>query len=176
MDREATDRLDKILALADSNHEGEAVVAVRKAREMLLRDGLSFGDLARAVVGKTRIKSPESLAFLTGGREHMESKILHLSQQVSALKSELQNQDFQLDFWRRRAFELEQSSQQAHGEAVRWKKLASDTADRLWELGRNLGQEEFMATNPTPEKLPPVSEKDAVSPPRATRKRRRKRA
>ncbi|MDD3029446.1 MAG: hypothetical protein PHS57_04090 [Alphaproteobacteria bacterium] len=171
MDKSSTERLDKILALADSNHEGEAVVAVRKAREILLRDGLSFGDLARAVLNQTQIKSPETLAFLTGGREHMESKIRHLNQQVSALQSELQTQDFQLDFWRRRAFDLEHASQNAQTEAERWKKLASETADRLWELGRSLGQEAFMETDPTPESLPPASEKEVLAQKRKRRRR-----
>ncbi|MFA5041100.1 MAG: hypothetical protein WC464_05660 [Bdellovibrionales bacterium] len=159
MDKHIPEQLDKILALADSNHEGEAVVAVRKARQLLSRDGLSFSDLAKAVSTHTRIKSPGVLSFLSGGREYMESQIHHLKQQVEDLKNELQTQDFQLDFWRRRAFDLEQTSQNAQNDAVRWKKLASDTADRLWEVGRSIGCEEFMTTKPTPEALPPVKKR-----------------
>ena len=153
------EQLDKNLALADSNHEGEAAAAVRKAREMLSRDGLSFGDLVRALADHTRIKSPSALSFLSGGREYMESQINHLKQQIADLKSELQTQDFQLDFWRRRAFDLEQTSQQAQSEATRWKKLASDTADRLWEIGRSIGCEEFIKSKPTPEVLPKARKK-----------------
>jgi SMC interacting uncharacterized protein involved in chromosome segregation len=159
MDKRMPEQLDKILALADSNHEGEAVVAVRKARQMLSRDGLSFGDLARAVSCHTRIKSPGVLSFLSGGQEYMESQINHLKQQVDDLKSELQTQDFQLDFWRRRAFDLEQSSKSAQSDAIRWKQLASDTADRLWDIGRSIGCEEFMTSEPTPEALPPAKNK-----------------
>ena len=47
MNRQILNKLDKVLALADSDHDGEALVAVRKARQMLSNDGLSFGDLAR---------------------------------------------------------------------------------------------------------------------------------
>jgi hypothetical protein len=159
MDKRVPEQLDKILALADSNHEGEAVVAVRKARQMLSRDGLSFGDLARAVSGHTHIKSPGVFSFLSGGREYMESQIHHLRQQVEDLKSELQTQDFQLDFWRRRAAELEQTSQHALSESERWKKLASETANRLWDMGRSIGCEEFISTEPAPEALPKVAEK-----------------
>ncbi|MFA4993794.1 MAG: hypothetical protein WC521_00600 [Bdellovibrionales bacterium] len=159
MDKRAPEQLDKILALADSNHEGEAVVAVRKARQLLLRDGLSFGDLARAVSTNTKVKSPGVFSFLTGGREYMESQIHHLRQQVEDYKSQLQTQDFQLDFWRRRAFDLEQASQHAQSEADRWKKLASDTADRLWDIGRSIGWEEYKETKPTPEALPAVKKK-----------------
>jgi hypothetical protein len=159
MDKRVPEQLDKILALADSNHEGEAVVAVRKARQMLSKDGLSFGDLARAVSSHTHVKSPGVFSFISGGREYMENKIDHLKQQVEDLKSELQTQDFQLDFWRRRAFELEQNAQHAQGEAERWKKLASDTADRLWDIGQSIGCEEYMGSKPTPEALPPLKKK-----------------
>ena len=159
MDKRIPEQLDKILAMADSSHEGEAVVAVRKARQMLSRDGLCFSDLAKAVSTHTTLKSPGVLSFLSGGREHMESQINHLRQQVEDLKSELQTQDFQLDFWRRRAFDLEQTSQHALSEAERWKKLASDTADRLWDIGRSIGYEEFMKSKPMPEVLPSAMKK-----------------
>jgi len=159
MDKRVPEQLDKILALADSNHEGEAVVAVRKARQMLSKDGLSFGDLARAVSSNTYIKSPGVFSFLTGGREYMEDQISHLKQQVEDLKSQLQTQDFQLDFWRRRACELEQTSQYAQGEAERWKKLASETADRLWDIGRSIGWEEYKESKPSPEALPVLKKK-----------------
>jgi hypothetical protein len=159
MDERVPEQLDKILALADSNHEGEAVVAVRKARQMLSRDGLSFGDLARAVSSHTYIKSTGVFSFLSGGREYMESQIHHLRQQIEDLKSELQTQDFQLDYWRRRAFDLEQTSQHSQSEADRWKNLARETANRLWDIGRSIGCQEFMESEPTPEALPKAAEK-----------------
>ena len=39
------EKLAKVLALADSAHEGEALAAVRKAGHMLAQAGLSFADL-----------------------------------------------------------------------------------------------------------------------------------
>jgi hypothetical protein len=139
MDERVSEQLDKILALADSTHDGEALVAVRKARQMLSRDGLSFGDLARAAA----IKSSGTYPFLTGGREYMETQICHLRAQVEDLQSELQTQDFQLDYWRRRAFEVEQTLQQAQVESDKWKKLAGETANRLWDIAKQVGGENF---------------------------------
>ncbi|MDD3371594.1 MAG: hypothetical protein PHE27_07205 [Alphaproteobacteria bacterium] len=135
MNERLTEQLDKILALADSSHDGEAVVAVRKAREMLSRDGLSFSDLARAA----SVKTSAAIPFLTGGREYLESQIDHLRIQIEDLQSQMNTQDFQLDYWRRRALEVEQSLEHAQGEADRWKKLASETANRLWEIARQVG-------------------------------------
>jgi len=149
MNEHHTEQLDKILALADSNHEGEAVVAVRKARQMLLRDGLSFGDLARIAASRTQAKGGV-FAFMSGQREYLETQVYHLRQQVDDMEAQMQTQDLQLDFWRRRAIDLEQSIQQAQSESEKWKKLASDTANRLWDLGRSLGLDEF-EKGPAPE-------------------------
>lgn len=157
MDDRGTEQLEKILALADSSHDNEALVAVRKARQMLSRDGLSFGALARAASANTYVKSPGVFSFLTGGREVAESQNYHLRQQVEDLKAQLQTQDFQLDFWRRRVADLEQSCQHAQSEAERWKKLASETADRLWEIARTVGSENFQSDMPAEEIQKPVA-------------------
>ncbi|MDR3424685.1 MAG: hypothetical protein P4M13_06350 [Alphaproteobacteria bacterium] len=151
MNQRVSEQLDKILALADSNHDGEALVAVRKARQMLSRDGLSFGDLARAASTQTYAKSSSMWSFLSGQRNHYEARIQHLLQQLDDLQAQMQTQDLQLGFWRRRAMELEQTSTHAQSEAERWKKLASETADRLWEIGRTVGMEEFAAKEAMPE-------------------------
>ncbi len=150
MNEHHTEQLDKILALADSNHEGEAVVAVRKAREMLLRDGLSFGDLARIAASRSHSKGG-MFAFMSGQREYLETQVYHLRQQVDDMEAQMQTQDLQLDFWRRRAIDLEQSIQHAQSESEKWKKLASDTANRLWDLGRSLGMDEFEKGSAPPE-------------------------
>jgi len=146
MNERVPEQLDKILAMADSSHEGEAVVAVRKARQMLSRDGLSFGDLARAA-SKPQFQPKQSgvFSFLSGQRDHLESQIHHLRQQVEDLRAQMQTQDLQLDFWRRRANDLEQSATTAQSEAERWKKLARDTAERLWDMGQSIREEEFIS-------------------------------
>jgi chromosome segregation ATPase len=149
MNERIHEQLDKILALADSNHDGEAVVAVRKARQMLIRDGLSFSDLARAASSRQNVtKSSSMLSFLSGQNDYMESQIQHLRQQVEDLQAQMQTQELQLDFWRRRAADLEQSSTQAYNEAERWKKMARETVDRLWDIGKSINGEEFSLTEP----------------------------
>ncbi len=158
MDDHHTEQLDKILALADSNHEGEAVVAVRKAREMLLRDGLSFGDLARIASSRSHSKGGV-FAFMSGQREYMETQLYHLRQQLDDMQAQMQTQDLQLDFWRRRAIDLEQKMQHVQSEAEKWRKLAGDTTNRLWDLGRSLGLDEFAEKESMPEPVKKVAGK-----------------
>jgi hypothetical protein len=143
MNERLHEQLDKILALADSSHDGEALVAVRKAREMLIRDGLSFSDLARAASKQVSAgKSPGLFSFLSGHNDQLESQVQHLRQQLEDLQAQMQTQDLQLDFWRRRATDLEQNSNQAYIEAERWKKLARDTAERLCDIGQSFDGED----------------------------------
>ena len=152
MNQRIPEQLDKILALADSSHDGEAVVAVRKARQILNRDGLSFGDLARAASSRQRKFSSSSiLSQLSGQHDPSESQLDYLRQQLEDLRAQMQTQDLQMGFWRRRAMDLEQSSLQAQTEAEKWKKLASETADRLWDVGTNMNDEEFTASRQMPE-------------------------
>lgn len=58
------DRLAKLLALAGSNHDGEATAALRKAGEMLKAAGLSFTDVAE------RLKEPAAPTVQTGHQQH----------------------------------------------------------------------------------------------------------
>ncbi|MDE2030212.1 MAG: hypothetical protein KGI97_06575, partial [Alphaproteobacteria bacterium] len=90
-------------------------------------------------------KAPAMFSFLSGQREHLEAQIAHLRAQLDDIRAQMQTQDLQLDFWRRRAADLEQNSMQAQGEAERWKKLARETADRLWDMGHSMKSDEFAA-------------------------------
>jgi len=160
MNEQFNEQLDKILALADSAHDGEALVAVRKARQVLSRGGLSFSDLARAAVSRqVQAKAPGVFSFLSGQREHLESQILHLRQQVEDMRAQLQTQDLQLDFWRRRAADLEQNNIQVHNDAERWKNLARETADRLWQTGQHIQAEEIAAVLPQLDVVPLIAQK-----------------
>lgn len=135
MNQRQVDQLDKVLALADSNHEGEAVGAVRMARQMLSRDGLSFGDLAKAA-SSTKVKIPFSRSLFSGQVVHLEAQIAELQQIVNDLRSDGQNHSTQIDFWRRRAFEMEQQLNLSQSETQRWKQLARETAEKLWDISQ----------------------------------------
>lgn len=137
MNQHRVDQLDKVLALVDSSHEGEAVGAVRMARQLLERDGLSFGDLAKAA-SSTRARVPLSRALFSGQLVHLEAQIAQLQQTIDVLRDDNQNQLTQIDFWRRRAFEMEQQLNLSQSESQRWKQLARETAEKLWDLSQSI--------------------------------------
>ena len=139
MNSRLSDQLDKVLALADSNHEAEAVVAVRKAREMLERHGLSFGDLARAAVARRPANRPSGvMSFFSLTRDGGDEQIDELRQEISELQAQLTDQSLHLDFWRRRAADLEQTASHAQTEAGKWRALARETAEKLWDIGQTI--------------------------------------
>lgn len=141
MDRHLTDQLDKVIAMADSSHDGEAVVAVRKARQMLLKGGLRFSDLAQAA---SLQRSPPftTRPAMPGVHKHLEIQLVQLRQRLDDLQNNIQLQDTQLEFWRRRALEMEHAFNTKKVEAERWKNLARDTVNKLWDLGETIRSEE----------------------------------
>jgi hypothetical protein len=132
MDQNASNQLEKILAMADSAHDGEAVVAVRKARQIMSRDGLSFGDLAR-VASSGRLKT-RPFSFFSGNQMYLETQIVQLRQKLDDAQDELQAQAADASYWRRRAVELEENLAERLSESLRWRQLARETVELLMRL------------------------------------------
>jgi len=163
MSQKTVDQLDKVLALVDSSHEGEAVGAVRMARQLLSRDGLSFSDLARAASNKSKFSLKRPL--FSGHVVHLEAQIAQLQQLVRDLQGDSQSLNTQVEFWRRRAFEMEQQLNLTQSEAQRWKQLARETAEKLWDMSQP------NETSSAPEK-PPVAENAPLRAPQKTARRK----
>lgn len=146
MDHRTSEQLEKVLALADSSHEGEAMVAVRKARELLSRGGLSFGDLARAA--SSNRSRPNPFSFFSGPQTHLETQIVQLKQRLNDLQADMHTEKVQTEFWRQRAGELEQNLTLAWAEVQRWRQVARETVNKLWDLGQQIKIEEFSSDRP----------------------------
>ena len=142
----SSEQLDKVLALADSSHDAEAVVAVRKARQMLSKDGLCFADLARAAARRPGLN--RAFSIFSGPQIHLETQVIQLRQKLDDLQADVQSQAVQLEFWRRRAVELEQHFNLSQSETQRWRQLARDTVEKLWDLGQEVRTGEFLADTP----------------------------
>lgn len=126
-------QLEKVLALADSSHDGEALGALRMARRMMQKEGLTFMDLATAA-RKSQFSMTRSL--FTGQQGQWEQKIDQLQDELHAHVEQNESLTTQIEFWRKRAFELEQMLNLNKGETERWKEMARETAERLWDLGQ----------------------------------------
>jgi hypothetical protein len=133
MNRQILNKLDKVLALADSDQNGEALAAVRMARELLKHDGLSFGDLAR-VASQTPRPENRPVGVFTGTRTSLENELIGLRQRLEVLQAEMRTQDVDVQHWRQRAGHFEQQLSEAREETRRWRQLARDTVEKLWDL------------------------------------------
>lgn len=139
MNRQTTHQLEKVLALADSAHDGEAAAAVRKARQLLSRDGLSFSDLARAA---QRPSFGLSFFSSSGPKAQLELQLVRLRQQLQELQSEIQAQAVETEVWRSRAEEMERKLGLTQPQAKRRNSVAKDTtAEKLWDLGQSLQED-----------------------------------
>lgn len=148
MNQRVLDQLDKVLALADSDHEGEALGALRMARKLLEREGLQFSDLA-SVLGK--VDAMRRTSFFSAAQVQLEAQIEQLQDDLDAHVEQNASLSSQIDFWRRRAFELEQMLALTQAETARWKETARETAERLWDLGQMAHAEAFLSQTPFPE-------------------------
>ncbi len=117
------EKFAKVLALAESDHHGEAQSALRAARIMLARAGLTFRDLAATA------RTGDQAAFVPtnvpgAGEDTFRRKIRELEARVRELEHTLENQDAELIRQR--------------GETKRWHLLARETAEKLWDVGQAL--------------------------------------
>ena len=132
MNQKTIEQLDKVLALAESDHDGEALGALRMVRRMLTREGISFTDLAQAAKKGELFSRP----FFSGDQVQLEAKIDQLHDEIDAHVEQNVSLTTQIEHWRRRAFELEQMLALNQAETARWKEMARETAERLWDLGQ----------------------------------------
>ncbi|HAX91624.1 MAG TPA: hypothetical protein DCY07_05375 [Rhodospirillaceae bacterium] len=148
MNEKVADQLDKVLALADSDQEGEALGALRMARRMLSRDGLTFSDLAQVA---KRSSFSLSRKIFSPSTVQLEARIDQMHDELHAHVIQNQSLTEQIEVWRRRAFELEQLLSMNQAEAARWKEMARETAERLWDLGQMARADAFLSPDPLPE-------------------------
>ncbi len=128
-------QLEKVLALADSSHEGEALGALRMSRRMMQKEGLTFADLATEA-RRAKFSMTRSLFSSGFDQAEWEQKIDVLQEEILAHVEQNESLTSQIEFWRKRAFELEQALNMNRGETERWKEMARETAERLWDLGQ----------------------------------------
>lgn len=130
------DKLAKVLAMAESEHQGEALSALRAARIMLSRAGLTFRDLALATRQPADASpqapiTPPPPAATPAKPPPPDQMLLALRRQVSDLERETSVLKRQLD---KAITEAEKQRE----EADRWRTLARETAEKLWDLGKAL--------------------------------------
>jgi len=126
------DKLAKVLAMAESDHQGEALSALRAARIMLARAGLSFRDLARGARPTPAAEPSPSAASAPPDRPPPPDQLVQgLRRQVRDLELEVAGLKRQLE---KSSGDMERQRE----EVDRWRTLARETAEKLWDLGKAL--------------------------------------
>ncbi|CAK0766891.1 putative Winged helix-turn-helix domain-containing protein [Azospirillaceae bacterium] len=142
------DKFAKVLAMAESDHHGEAVSALRAARIMLARSGLSFRDLAGVVqsgglksLSKSRAGgrsllhgdgSSDSLQteiMLRQTIDALENDIVHFEAQIRDLYGRLERQKADVE---RQKQDFERQRSENDVQKMETERLRSE-ADRYWQ-------------------------------------------
>jgi len=115
------ERLVKVLALADSNQDGEAMAAIRTAKSLMSHSGLSFKDLLYQMpepngwleTENNVTKASPDLSALrnllrqkTKEAEEYSDVIRELHQQISVLQSALDKKSNEATGWKDRAWKI----------------------------------------------------------------------
>lgn len=124
----ALEKLSKVLALADSGHDGEAMAALRAARNMLTNDGVSLSHVLQSAIADRR---PEVVQVRGGVVTALQKEVIQLQMQLAKAQRDLREQMAESQHWKR----------QAEDNARKFKKQAVDIdlrQRRMNEAARNL--------------------------------------
>jgi len=124
-------RLLKVLALADSSHDGEALAAVRVARQLLAQEGLSFADI-------TKVTPPLAAVLPSTPQDHtarvrgLETQVADLQARLLEVQRQLQERNVALVAANTRVHQLENNA---------GRNLARETANKLWDIGQEIAED-----------------------------------
>ncbi|WP_247874027.1 hypothetical protein [Azospirillum sp. TSH58] len=127
------DKLAKVLAMAESEHQGEAQSALRAARIMLSRAGLSFRDLARGARPLSATPEPPPAASAPPPDRPPPP-----DQLVQGLRRQVRDLELEVAGLKRQLEKSNGDMERQREEADRWRGLARETAEKLWDLGKAL--------------------------------------
>ncbi len=118
------DKLAKVLALADSSSDGEALAALRLARAMLAEAGLEFRDLLKG-----------------GGRHFPDRRIPYLEALIRDLKERLAASEAEVESLRRAKLETTQDfARQVAALGHEKSELSNSLRHRIEDLKRRLAE------------------------------------
>ncbi len=96
----ALERLSKVIALADSAHDGEALAALRATRNMLRHDGVELSSVLQDAM-RSRVSNfvRPSMDIVTS----LQREVVALQRQLAAAQKELREQRLETRHWQLKA-------------------------------------------------------------------------
>ena len=140
-DRQSLDKLVKVLALADSAQEGEALAALRAARQLMEKLRLSFADMVMAAFRLRTRGGWRPDAAADAYIQSLQDQVRDLMQRTSLLQRSLDVQTQRAQMAQKAAEMAAVALARAKTDNDQWRHLARDTAEKLWDLGRQMEHE-----------------------------------
>lgn len=140
------DRLAKVLGMAESDRDGEALAALRAARDQLARHGLSFRDLVDGLSPAQRARAAGAAAAggtsLGWALDAAQDEIERLHGVVAGLEEQLAAIEEERDHWRSRAITAAPEENPASPHAVPDGGRLDELLERFRRLERRLAGDE----------------------------------
>lgn len=138
MSSTALDKLNKVLALADSGHDGEALAALRAARTMLHSDGLDLSNVLQTAITERR----NDVVQVRGGVvTSLQKEVVQLQFQLTKVQRDLREQQAETQHWKKMADEANRKlKNQSVDTDLRQRRLA-EAARNLAEIAKGLEEQ-----------------------------------
>ncbi len=135
MTSSSLEKLSKVLALADSGHDGEAMAALRAARTMLTHDGVNLSHVLQSAISERR----HDVVQVRGGVvTSLQKEVIQLQAQVAKTQRDLREQIAESQHWRRQAEEHARKLKKMTVDVDLRQRHLKDAAQSLADVARSL--------------------------------------
>ena len=117
-------RLEKVLALADSDQDGEALAALRAARSMLQQSGMELSQVLSAALS-------DEMSRRGGKKGFNNLELLRMRQLVEV-------REMEAGAWKKEAAAAKEALAKSEKERERWHRLANETMEKLWQIAQTI--------------------------------------
>ncbi len=134
----ALDKLSKVLALADSGHDGEAMAALRAARTMLHGDGLNLSHVLQTVITERR----NDVVQVRGGVvTSLQKEVVQLQFQLAKVQRDLREQQAETQHWKKIAEDGNRKLKNLSVDAGLRQRRLAEAARHLAEIAKGLEEQ-----------------------------------
>lgn len=138
MSTTALDKLSKVLALADSGHDGEAMAALRAARTMLHGDGLNLSHVLQTAITERR---NEVVQVRGGVVTSLQREVVQLQFQLAKVQRDLREQQTETQHWKKMAEDGNRKLKNLSVDAELRQRRLAEAARNLTQIAKGLEEQ-----------------------------------
>jgi hypothetical protein len=138
MDNSALEKLSKVLALADSGHDGEAMAALRAARTLLHGDGVNLSHVLQTAIAQRK----DQVVQVRGGVvTSLQKEVIQLQLQLAAAQRDMREHQRETQHWKTVAEENARKLKKQGVDATLRQRRMQETAQILADISKSLNVE-----------------------------------